>query len=248
MPPLKAAFLLLFALWWVILAIFYLFPGLDIAASRAFFITTGCNVDAPAGKVCGHFPIAFNVSLGPLRDFFFWLPVVLGVSLIYRLILVWSEHGKTYDAALSARLKAGIVSLLLGPVLLVNVFLKEVSDRPRPRNTDVFGGLLDFRPVGDFSGACVSNCSFISGEAAGAGWLFCYALFLLPPRYTTLLMPVLIAISLISPVMRLAYGGHYLSDVILAWLSSVVIFVGTLYAFTRGHAHPTHSRQQRTLI
>nr|WP_272210984.1 phosphatase PAP2 family protein [Marinicella sp. W31]MDC2876893.1 phosphatase PAP2 family protein [Marinicella sp. W31] len=134
---------------------------------------------------------------------------------------------------MTKRLIAGLVSLILGPGILVNSILKEVSHRPRPRNTDLFGGDLGFVPAGDFSGACGANCSFVSGEAAGAGWLFCYAVFLVPDRFKLLFSPPLIALAIISPVMRVAYGGHYLSDVILAWLGSLIVFIGTLYFLTR---------------
>ncbi|WP_246710170.1 phosphatase PAP2 family protein [Martelella soudanensis] len=233
MQPLKAAFILLLALWLLLLVFFYLFPGIDIAASRAFFHQTGCSTSAPAGRICGSFPIAADALLGFLREVIFYLPIILGLTIIYRLIIAWSHHGATYDKALANKLMAGLVALILGPGLLVNTVLKEISHRPRPRNTDIFGGDLGFVPAGDFSGACQSNCSFVSGEAAGAGWLFCYAIFLVPERFRLLLTPPLLALSLVSPAMRLAYGGHYLSDIILGWLASVVVFIGTLYIFTR---------------
>ena len=233
MRPLKAAFILLLALWCLLLVVFYLFPGIDLAASRAFFHQTTCSTSAPAGTICGSFPIAADAVLGFLREVIFYLPIILGLTLIYRLIVAWSHHGATYDKPLANRLMAGIVALIVGPGLLVNSVLKEISHRPRPRNTYLFGGDLAFVPAGDFSGTCQSNCSFVSGEAAGAGWLFCYAIFLVPERFRILLMPPLIALSFASPAMRLAYGGHYLSDIILGWLTSVVIFTGTLYIFTR---------------
>lgn len=233
MRPLKAAFILLLALWCFLLVVFYLFPGIDLAASRAFFHQAACSADAPAGSICGSFPISGDAVLGLLREAIFYLPIILGLTLIYRLIIVWSHHGATYDKALASKLLAGLVALIIGPGLLVNSVLKEISHRPRPRNTDLFGGDLTFVPAGDFSGACQSNCSFVSGEAAGAGWLFCYAIFLVPERFRILLMPPLIALSLASPAMRLAYGGHYLSDIILGWLASLVIFTGCLYIFTR---------------
>lgn len=233
MPPLKAAFVVLFVLWWLVLAFFYLFPGVDVAASRAFFEKTECEPTSALAAVCGIFPISQDKALGLLREAIFYLPIGLGIFIIYRLVVVLSHHGATYDGKGARRLLAGLTSLILGPGLLVNVILKEHSHRPRPRNTDFFGGDLSFVPAGDFSGACGSNCSFISGEAAGAGWLFCYAVFLVPDRYKLLFSPPLIAVALASPVMRLAYGGHYLSDVILAWLASVIVFIGTLYFFTR---------------
>lgn len=232
-PPLRATFIVLFALWWLLLFFFYLFPGIDIAASRAFFHPVACGGDAAISRVCGSFPISENEILGLLREIIFYLPIILGIGLIWRLVTLRFRHGAMYDKARANRLLAGLIALIVGPGLLVNTVLKEISHRPRPRNTDVFGGPLSFVPAGDFSGACQSNCSFVSGEAAGAGWLFCYAIFLVPARFRLLFVPPLIALSLASPIMRLAYGGHYLSDIILGWLASAVVFTGTLYLFTR---------------
>ncbi|CDM57084.1 phosphatase protein [Rhizobium favelukesii] len=77
------------------------------------------------------------------------------------------------------------------------------------------------------AGKCMSNCSFVSGEAAGAGWVFCL-IFLIPqPARSALALP-LAAVSFLAPAMRVAFGAHYLSDVILGWLSSIVIFAGLL--------------------
>lgn len=227
-------------LWWGLLALFYMFPGIDITASRNFFVQTICSNGEPAGTICGGFPIAKNKALELLRSVYFYLPVIVGLYVIYKLIAAWSHHGASYDKKLTNRLLAGLISLILGPGLLVNEVLKSISHRPRPRNTDFFGGDLAFFRAGDFGGACGSNCSFVSGEAAGAGWLFCFAVFLIPAKYRPLLMPLFIAISLTMPVMRLAYGGHYLSDILLGWLSSVVIFIGILSLFTKNETKPAH--------
>ena len=90
--------------------------------------------------------------------------------------------------------------------------------------------MMDFVRAGSFAGKCVSNCSFISGEAASAGWLLCLLIFIPQPARTGLFLPIL-AISLLTPVMRLAFGGHFLSDIVLGWLLAVVVFAG-IYAFT----------------
>ncbi|MEN9895310.1 MAG: hypothetical protein RIR97_1162, partial [Pseudomonadota bacterium] len=47
--------------------------------------------------------------------------------------------------------------------LIVNLLLKAHSGRPRPVNTDLFGGTEMFMAAGSFGGSCQSNCSFISG-------------------------------------------------------------------------------------
>ncbi len=222
--------------WLLLLLLFYFVPQIDTTIARSFFQEAQCSSDSKTLSVCGVFPYAQNAFLNDLRGIFFYLPPVFGVYLLIRLAVMRLDRRAGYDAALGRRIMAGIVSLLLGPALLVNGLLKEFSHRPRPRNTDLFGGTLSFVPAGDFSGACGSNCSFISGEAAGAGWVFCFALFLLPPRARAVLMPPLVAAALIAPAMRVAFGGHYFSDAALGWLSSVVIFSGIWYLFTRHEA------------
>ncbi|PRX03487.1 UNVERIFIED_ORG: PAP2 superfamily protein [Martelella mediterranea] len=231
LPPLKLAFVALFALWWVLLLFFYLFPDIDISVSWSFYTRLPCAPGAPDGIICGSFLHAQDKALGLLRELILFLPAVLALVIIYQLINVCSHHGATFDGWQARRLTAALAALLIGPGILVNWILKEISHRPRPRNTDLFGGQHAFMPAGDFSGSCVSNCSFVSGEAAAAGWLFCYAVFIIPNRLKLLLSPPLIAVSVSAPVMRVAYGGHYVSDVILAWLGAVVIFIGILYLF-----------------
>lgn len=111
--------------------------------------------------------------------------------------------------------------------MLVNFILKSHWGRPRPLETIDFGGALHFVQAGSMAGECASNCSFVSGEAAGAGWLLCL-LFLVPRPLRLVLFGPLAAISLLAPALRLAFGAHYLSDVILGWLSSFVVFAGVL--------------------
>lgn len=88
--------------------------------------------------------------------------------------------------------------------------------------TDIFGGTLHFVEAGSLAGKCVSNCSFVSGEAASAGWLLCLLLFV-PKSLRYALVPPVAAISILTPAMRLSFGAHYLSDVVLGWLSSLVV-------------------------
>ena len=58
------------------------------------------------------------------------------------------------------------LTLALGPGLLVNGLIKEHSHRPRPFQTQDFGGPWQFRPFGDFDGQCTTDCSFVSGETS----------------------------------------------------------------------------------
>lgn len=108
-----------------------------------------------------------------------------------------------------------VLSLALGPGLLVNVVLKEGWARPRPGMVTEFGGDYAFMPWWDPRGACDSNCSFVSGETSGAVWTVAPAMLAPPPwRYAALGAAALYSIAF--AFIRLLAGGHFLSDVIFA--------------------------------
>ena len=108
-----------------------------------------------------------------------------------------------------------ILSLALGPGLLVNAVLKDHWSRPRPGMVTALGGAMDFKPWWDPRGACEANCSFVSGETSSAVWLTAPALLLpMPWRYAAL-GAVAVYASAIA-FMRILLGGHFLSDVIFA--------------------------------
>ena len=108
-----------------------------------------------------------------------------------------------------------IISLALGPGLLVNAILKENWARPRPGMVTQFGGDYTFMPWWDPRGTCDSNCSFVSGETSAAVWMTAPAMLAPPPwRYVALGVAGLYGTTF--AVIRMLAGGHFLSDVIFA--------------------------------
>jgi len=115
-----------------------------------------------------------------------------------------------------------ILTLMLGPGLLVNAVLKDHWSRPRPGMVIEFGGTMPFKPWWDPRGACQANCSFVSGETSSAVWLAAPALLVpVPWRYAALGGVAVYACAI--AFMRLLLGGHFLSDVIFA-----AIFTGLM--------------------
>ncbi len=220
------AFIALFCLWWALLGLFSLFPQIDLGVATMFFQPQQC-LGGKSDQICGIFPYSGDQNMRLLREIFFQLPYVVAFVLLWMLLRCWQDHGATFNALRARNLKVALGSLLLGPVLIVNLWLKAFSGRPRPRQTDLFGGTLDFVHAGSFAGKCVSNCSFISGEAAAAGWLFCLILIIPQPYRSAAALPIA-AVSILMPALRVAFGGHYLSDAVLGWLSSLVIFAALL--------------------
>jgi lipid A 4'-phosphatase len=122
-----------------------------------------------------------------------------------------------------------IMSLALGPGLLVNGVLKEGWARPRPGMVTEFGGDYKFMPWWDPRGACDSNCSFVSGEASSAVWMAAPAMLAPPPwRYIALGAAGLYGIAFAA--MRMLAGGHFLSDVIFAGIFTGLV-IWTVYGF-----------------
>lgn len=230
----------LLALWCVLLAVFHFFPAIDLDTARHFFTRTVCAPGAANGLICGHFADADDTSLIIIRKCLFFLPVVVGIAIVIRLIDNLGHHGATYCRETTRQCSVALMALVAGPYLLVNLFLKQVSHRPRPYQTDLFGGPHAFTSAGDFTGACAGNCSFISGEASGSGWLVCL-IVLLPKPLRLILAPPIIVLSLISPALRVGFGGHYVSDVVLGWLSSLVIYAVIAECFEMSQSRRKHS-------
>jgi membrane-associated phospholipid phosphatase len=214
------AFIALSILWVFVVVIFNRFPALDIHTSQVFFSASGCAPSQGAG--CGRFVMADLPVVQAMRSILYALPYIAAALLIAIIAACYMAPGLRSRLSL-ARLWLALISVGLGTGLLTNVILKGHSGRPRPFNSDVFGGSLAFTPAGSFHGACSSNCSFISGEASGAGWMFCL-MFLLPPRFRDWAGAPLVAASILTVFLRVAVGAHFLSDVLLGWLLSVIVF------------------------
>ena len=181
------------------LALFAAAPEIDLIVAGHFF-------DA------GHF-----VGRSPAGEFwrrvFYDAPYVLLAGLLAAYVARlrgWMSSGPSHRAILFL-----VASLALGPGLLVNGLLKENSHRPRPEQTQQFGGPWRFRPYQTFDGACRSNCSFVSGEAATSAWTLAPAL-LAPPPFRAAAVGAALLFAAATAVLRMAFGGHYLSDVVFA--------------------------------
>jgi hypothetical protein len=166
-------FKVLLITWFALLVIFNLFPQIDQEISAHFFTREACNVGVSLREVCGHFLYRQEFTLQVLRTLFLRLPYIAAFVLLWKLIDCYGHFGATFDAERARRLKIALGSLIAGPIVLVNFILKDHWGRPRPFSTTDFGGALDFVPAGSTAGKCLSNCSFVSGESAGAGWLLC---------------------------------------------------------------------------
>lgn len=122
-----------------------------------------------------------------------------------------------------------VLSLALGPGLIVNVALKDHWGRPRPSTVTQFGGVYEYRPPIIPGGPCPHNCSFPSGHASLGFWLVAPAM-LAPKRRRRVSVAAALGFGASIGMVRIAQGGHFLSDVLFAGLITVGI-IALLYSF-----------------
>lgn len=120
-------------------------------------------------------------------------------------------------APLARRRRAAVyllLVLLLGPGLMVNTVFKDNWGRARPAQVEEFGGQRQFTPAWVVSDQCPNNCSFVCGDA-GIGFALVGVAFVArrPRRW----LAAGIALGGALGLMRMAQGGHFLSDVIFSF-------------------------------
>jgi membrane-associated phospholipid phosphatase len=180
--------------------IFVMFPHIDMRVSRFFTFGT-------------HFYLSDNPVLLRLRDANRMLPYIV---LPLMVILMLARPLKLSARAVTRRALFVVVSYVLGSVIMVHVF-KDFFARARPRDLIEFGGTLEFTPAWQFASMCERNCSFPSGEAASAA-AFLAVLVFVPTSYRKYVAALLIPLSIIVALNRVAFGAHFLSDVVLGWI------------------------------
>jgi lipid A 4'-phosphatase len=189
------------------LVVFAIWPGVDLAVSHRFYDGSG---------FIGHERLA---RLG--RDFFRVTPFV--VLALYATLWLAKRKGARLAWAPSGKAVVFLIATMaIGPGLIVNLGLKDHWHRPRPYQTQEFGGPDPFRPWYEDNGLCKKNCSFVSGEAATGFWMTAPA-SVLPPPWRAPAMAAAFAFAIGASLLRMAFGGHYLSDVLLGGLVTLIV-------------------------
>lgn len=206
-------------------------PGWDIALAEMFADPSVCP-ETVEWK-CTPFPWARHDVTLVVREAGIMLPYLV-VGLFVGL-LVWRLWRKAAGAEFRVPLLA-LASALLGPVLVTNVLLKGNWGRPRPEDTVRFGGEWDFVAPGTWSSQCADNCSFPSGEATFAFWGL-MALALLPRRWHTWAAGVIVIFASTIALLRMAFGKHYFSDVVIGAAVAVTCILVVNWALHRWQLH-----------
>jgi membrane-associated PAP2 superfamily phosphatase len=197
--------MLLVAALLAVSGLFFAAPGLDLAASRVF------------ASVAGGFPLSDSPVLLALRDWNralpAWIALAVGLVLLAR---GFASPGRTAGLPRPSAVLVVLGTYALAPLGVVHL-LKNTFGRARPHDVVAFGGDHVFTAVWQVSEACARNCSFASGEAASAAVLPVLVL-LLPRRWRPAALVVLVPFAIAASVNRMAFGSHFLSDVLVSWL------------------------------
>lgn len=159
----------------------------------------------------------------PIHDAVPWLTGLILFGLVGGLLLT------SLVAALRPQRRALfylLMVLLIGPGLLVNTVFKDQWGRARPAQVQEFGGNAQFSPAWLPSQQCTRNCAFVCGDASVGFYLLAPA-FVWRQRRRAWLAAGLVAGGLLG-LMRIAQGGHFLSDVVFSFY--VVYFSAWLLA------------------
>lgn len=192
-------------------ALFLIWPQLDLAVARHYY-STGSG-----------FPAKRAEALISLRK---------GGMLVTRLavicLIVFAVMAAIRPSLLTRFTPSSWIflagTLAAAPGLLVNSFLKNVWGRPRPVHLEAFGGDAPYSPVWQISDYCQRNCSFVSGEASSSFWLVALT-FIVPKRWRLLVLAVTLTWAVPVSLNRVAFGGHFLSDVLLSWLLTLTVLL-----------------------
>lgn len=208
--------------------VFRVWPGLDLAVATAFY--------SPGQGFAGEHSV--------------WMAWVyeavprLGQALLVLALLVgltrwiWPRQVPRW---FWRRLAAWLLVVVLGVGLFVHEALKNRVGRPRPEQIVQMGGQAPYVPIYTVSHWCQSNCSFVSGHAAIGFSVMGLGMWApLHRRRRWWLAGMLLGLGI--GYVRMAQGGHFLSDIVFAGLSIWVSALLIRWAWLRWRVSQRHRR------
>jgi lipid A 4'-phosphatase len=190
--------------------LFGIFPELDLKLAALFY-------DAASTS----FPLKQNELAAFARDAAMWIAWALALPALIAIVvkLVRPDRPMLIPGRAAVFL---LVTILLSAVVLTNLTFKSYWGRPRPVVVTEFNGPWEFMPWWDPRGECGRNCSFFSGEGATAFWTYAPAA-LTPPTWRPLAYVAATLFGVTTSVLRMAFGGHFFTDVAAAGLVSFLV-------------------------
>jgi lipid A 4'-phosphatase len=194
----------------VIELLFGIHPEFDLKLAALFY--------DPATK---SFPLKFDTLAVIARGAAMWISWGLAVPAIVAFVakLVRPDRPLLMSGRAIVFL---LVTLILSAGVLTNLTFKSYWGRPRPVMVSQFNGPQEFVAWWDPRGACGRNCSFFSGEGATAFWAYAPAA-LTPPPWRPLAYVAATLFGVTTSVLRMAFGGHFFTDVATAGLVTFLV-------------------------
>src|SRR5438874_12246030 len=194
----------------VIGLLFGIHPELDLKLAALFY-------DAAAKS----FPLKLNALAAIARDGAMWIAWGLALPAIAALVIKLARPDKPLLISGRAIIFL-LVTLVLSAGVLTNLTFKSYWGRPRPVVVTEFNGPAPFVAWWDPRGTCGRNCSFFSGEGATAFWAYAPAA-LTPPPWRPVAYAAATLFGITTSLLRMAFGGHFFSDVAIAGLVTFLV-------------------------
>src|SRR5258708_25745351 len=213
----RTGLLIALALALIVGLLFGIYPELDLKLAALFY--------DPAAR---SFPLKLDTLAAIARDGAMWIAWGLALPAIVAPLvkLVRPDRPPLIPGRAIIFL---LVTLILSAGVLTNLTFKSYWGRPRPVVVTQFNGDQQFVPYWDPRGGCGRNCSFFSGEGATAFWTYAPAA-LMPPAWRPLAYAAATLFGVTASVRRMAFGGHFFTDVAAAGLVSFLV-IWLAYAF-----------------
>lgn len=208
------------------------FTGWDLAWSEKWYVSAGAHEGWAYGR---EQPWAWLYDYGELPG---WV-LVIGALILYAAARVGKARPEYQRSCLAV-----VLTVALGPGLIVNGILKEYWGRPRPAQVSLFGGQSEYRPVwppgGPGHGRSFScgHCSMAFAVSSAA------AFYPMHPALSVGAFVVGTAYGTVMSVARIAQGGHFASDCLWSGIIVAMVLAGIYYLVLRipSHVPPRTSR------
>jgi lipid A 4'-phosphatase len=206
----RAGLIIALGLALVIGFVFGIHPEYDLRLAALFY--------DPAMKT---FPVKSDALASFARDAAMWVAWAFALPAIVALVVKMFRPDR--PLMMSGRTVAFLlITMLLSAGILTNLTFKSHWGRPRPVMVTEFNGPWKFMAWWDPRGECSRNCSFFSGEGATAFWTLAPAA-LAPPPWRPLAYAGAVVFGLVTSGLRMAFGGHFFTDVSIAGLVTFVV-------------------------
>jgi len=185
--------------------LFVSFSGIDLGLSRLFF---------------DHgFYMAHQAWTQWLSAAVTWW-VILSVVIVTGIYAYNRVAGRNLGGVDGRKLVYLLLVLTIGAGLIVNAGFKDNFGRARPRDIQEFGGSEQFTPAFVVGSGCERNCSFSSGDSAGAFFALAFILAFGGSRAMT---TAGIGFGVLVSAARIAAGAHFLSDTVVSFFVMLIV-------------------------